>query len=51
MRTVFTLSSHHAILNGLFIAAGRALTISESPPEMAGAINRANQITGTSPRA
>lgn len=51
MRTVFTLSSHHTILNGLFIAAGRALTISESPPEMAGAISRANQITGTSPRA
>ncbi|BFL37960.1 hypothetical protein K380107A5_33310 [Holdemania massiliensis] len=51
MRTVFTLSSHHISLNGLFIAAGKPFIISARPPETDGAIRRANQMTGISPSA
>lgn len=51
MRTVFRLSSHKDIFNGLLNATERLLTISASPPCKYGAIIKASQMTGITPQA
>jgi len=51
MRTVFILSSHHIILKGLLIAAGKYSIIEAIPPDIEGAISNESHTTNIVPMA